>query len=80
MQRMKPGSGAESRLSACMCNDGYPAALELHRAYPMLPDTQAERHGLVRIVDESGEAYLYPQEFFQPLDVAAVQQELRRAS
>ena len=70
-----------SRLAVCVCNDGYPAALEVHRAYPMLPDAQAERHGLVRIVDESGEAYLYPQEFFEPLDAAAgAQQGLRRAS
>ena len=78
MPRTSPS--AESRFAVCVCNDGYPAALELHRTYPMLPDAQAERHGLVRIVDESGEGYLYPQEFFQPIDASTAQQELRRAS
>ncbi|HYW12844.1 MAG TPA: hypothetical protein VE871_12880 [Longimicrobium sp.] len=57
------------RFALCICNDGYPAALELHKAYPMLPDAVGERYGMVRIVDESGEGYLYPQEFFQPIEV-----------
>jgi hypothetical protein len=76
-----PSPSAQSRFAVCVCNDGYPAALELHRAYPMLPDAQAARHGLVRIVDESGEAYLYPQEFFRPVDLpVAAPRDLLRAS
>lgn len=72
---------AEVQFAVCVCNDGYPAALELHKVYPMLPDAQAERHGLVRIVDESGEAYLYPEEFFQRVDLpAAAHEGLLRAS
>lgn len=50
--------------AACERNDGYPASLELGRTYPVLPDPQAAEHGLLRIVDESGEDYLYPQEYF----------------
>jgi hypothetical protein len=79
MTRIAPA--AEPRFAVCVCNDGFPAALELHRIYRMLPDAQGERHGLVRIVDESGEAYLYPEEYFIPAELAAdPQQELLRAS
>lgn len=56
------------RIAVCVCNDGYPAALELNRIYRMLPDAQAEGYGFVRVVDESGEGYLYPEEYFQPLE------------
>lgn len=71
---------SEPRFAVCVCNDGYPAALELNRAYRILPDAQAVKHRLVRIIDESGEAYLYPQEFFQPVDpsVSAREALLRR--
>lgn len=70
-----------ARFAVCVCNDGYPAALELHRIYRMLPDAQAEGYGLARIVDESGEGYLYPEEFFQAVDLsAAAREELLRAS
>ncbi|HLM66251.1 MAG TPA: hypothetical protein VK358_01935 [Longimicrobium sp.] len=69
------------RFALCLCNDGYPASLELHKAYQMLPDPVGERYGLVRIVDESGEGALYPQEFFQPIEVSdAVGEQLLRAS
>jgi hypothetical protein len=69
------------RFALCLCNDGYPASLELHKACQMLPDPVGERYGMVRIVDESGEGALYPQAFFQPLEVSdAVGERLLRAS
>lgn len=69
----------EHRFAVCVCNDGLPAALELHKLYRMLPDPQGARHGLVRIVDESGEAY--PEEYFRPVDLSPAAQEGRlRAS
>jgi hypothetical protein len=72
--------GVETRFAICVCNEGYPAALELHRIYRVLPDPQAEGYGLVRIVDESGDGYLYPKEFFQAVDLsAAAREELLRA-
>lgn len=74
-------ASAEPRFAVCVCNDGYPAALELHKIYRMVPDPQAEGYGLVRIVDESGEAYLYPEEFFEAVDLSATaREELLRAS
>lgn len=52
--------------AVCIRNGGYSVSLELHRVYRMLADPDAESHGLVRIVDESGEGYLlYPAEFFR---------------
>jgi hypothetical protein len=53
----------------CVRNDGYPASLLVRRLYERIPDDEAERLGLVRIVDESDEAYLYPAKFFMTLDI-----------
>ena len=50
----------------CVRNGGYPASLELNKVYESLPDDAAEEHGLLRIVDESGEDYLYPKSYFNP--------------
>ena len=46
---------------------GYPASLERRKVYRLLTDTQASRHRQVRVIDESGEDYLYPQEYFIPI-------------
>jgi hypothetical protein len=48
----------------CVDNTGYTASLEVRKLYEALPDKKAERHNQVRIVDESGEDYLYPCDFF----------------
>lgn len=48
----------------CVKNSDYPASLELRKLYPVLPDATAEARHLVRIVDESGEDYLYPENYF----------------
>lgn len=48
----------------CVKNRNYRAGLELRKIYRRLPDASAGRHGLVRIVDESGENYLYPANYF----------------
>ena len=48
----------------CVSNEGYPASLETRKIYVELPDPAAEQHGLVRVVDESGDSYLYPKSFF----------------
>ena len=48
----------------CVNNNGYRASLELNKRYRQVIDLDAERHGLVRIIDESGEAYLYARSRF----------------
>ena len=59
----------EPSYMVCIDNSGYPAALELRKIYQRLPDVRAEQDALVRIVDESGEDYLYPARFFVPISV-----------
>jgi hypothetical protein len=51
----------------CLSNAGYPASLEPRKVYSTLNDEQAARHGMVRVVDESGEDYLFPSANFAPI-------------
>jgi len=51
----------------CVRNEGFEVSLELRKIYQAVPDTGAARHNLLRVVDESGEDYLYPQDFFLPI-------------
>lgn len=70
-----------AQFAVCVCNDGDPAALELHKIYRMIPDPQAEEYGLVRIVDESGEGYLDPAGYFSAVDLpASAREQLLQAS
>jgi hypothetical protein len=51
----------------CVRNDGYPASLLVRRLYERVPDRNAAARGLFRVVDESGEDYLYPEKLFVPI-------------
>ena len=51
----------------CVKNDDYPVSLELRKVYRVVPDEWATAHGHIRVIDESGEDYLYPLEFFVPV-------------
>ena len=55
----------------CIENEGYPASLEKRKLYELVPDPEAERHGQVRVKDESGDDYLYPQELFVAVELPA---------
>ena len=69
------------RYYVCINNDGYTVSLELRKIYEALPDPIAERHGQVRIIDESGEDYLYPADFFVAITLSqAVRQALKVAA
>jgi hypothetical protein len=67
---------ATSRLLVCVENKGYSVSLEKRKVYVSIPDAGALKHGHVRVVDESGEDYLYPQSLFLPIPVSA---SLRKA-
>jgi hypothetical protein len=58
---------ATKQLVVCVKNDGYLASLEKRKIYVALRDTQADRHRLVRIIDESGDDYLYPKDLFRAI-------------
>jgi len=55
----------------CVDNAGYAASLEARKIYLRLPDEHAEAESLIRIVDESGEDYLYPARLFVPISLPA---------
>lgn len=55
----------------CTSNSGYEASLELRKLYEVVPDSTAEKHGQIRIIDESGEDYLYPPSLFVRVDLPA---------
>jgi hypothetical protein len=57
------------QLVVCIDNEGYAASLEKRKIYIALRDAAAEQHGLLRIVDESGEDYLYPKKSFRPINL-----------
>ena len=58
-----------SKFVICIKNDDYPASLEVRKLYSRIPDSDAESHGQIRIVDESGEDYLYPEEYFRAIEL-----------
>ena len=57
----------KNKFLLCVDNQGYEASLELRKLYENVVDKEAERHGQVRIIDESGEDYLYPATYFAPI-------------
>ena len=60
------------RFVVCIKNQGYAASLEVRKIYRVLPDTRAAKHQLIRVVDESGEDYLYPTNYFTAIRVPSV--------
>jgi hypothetical protein len=65
----------------CIDSSGYPASLELHKIYRVIPDEDAVREGDLRIIDESGDDYLYPAKRFILVELPrAIEASLRRAS
>jgi len=64
------------QLVMCVDNEGYALSLEKRKIYVALRDTAAEKHGMRRIVDESGDDYLYPKALFRSI---ALPQSVRKA-
>ncbi|HYW05448.1 MAG TPA: hypothetical protein VE913_00755 [Longimicrobium sp.] len=62
----------EVRFGVCLRNEGYPASLEPRKIYQLIDDAGAARDGFLRVVDESGEDYLYPESLFFLLRVSRV--------
>lgn len=62
-------SRAENRFAVCVHNEDYKASLELRKIYRIIPDATVAEHNLLRVVDESGEDYLYPKHYFIPIEL-----------
>jgi len=60
----------------CLHNEGYEASLERSKIYPVIPDRPAAAHQQLRVIDESGDDYLYPASMFAPIQLPRA---LRRA-
>jgi hypothetical protein len=73
---MKQHKNSTSLFAVCINNSEYPASLELHKIYRVLPDEDAESDGDLRVIDESGEDYLYPADYFMMLELP---REVQRA-
>ena len=57
------------RFAICINNDGYVDDLKVRTVYQILPDDSAARSNYIRVIDETGEDYLYPAEYFVPIEV-----------
>jgi hypothetical protein len=78
--RRRSPSGAR-RFAVCIDNSGYEASLERNKLYVVLADADAEKDGDLRVVDESGQDYLFAADRFVAIDVpAAVRASLLKAS
>jgi hypothetical protein len=73
---MQPTNQLQPRFTVFIENAGYPASLELYKIYRVLPDEEATRNGDIRVIDESGEDYLYLATSFVTIEVP---QEVERA-
>ena len=72
---MTKSGKTKSEFVVCVDNSDYAASLELHKIYRSIPDPKAEADGDIRILDESGEDYLYSQDRFVPIEVPAIVRE-----
>ncbi|MCI0466772.1 MAG: hypothetical protein L0Y57_07180 [Beijerinckiaceae bacterium] len=78
---MKRTERTSPLFAVCINNSGYPASLEMHKIYRVMPDEDAARDGDIRVIDESGEDYLYPLERFAMVELPqAVKNSILRAA
>ena len=64
-----PMKRTEPRFVVCVKNKGYAASLELRKLYQAVPDDKAAKLRQIRVIDESGEDYLYPEEYFVAVEL-----------
>ena len=78
---MKRQRKTAQKYAVCINNSDYPASLALHKIYRVLPDEDAAADGDLRVIDESGEDYLYPADCFVFVELPkAVERSLLRAA
>ncbi len=82
---MKQNKKLDRKYAVCVKNMDYPASLELHKLYRILPDEDASSDGDLRVIDESGEDYLYPADYFVVVEFPetiqrAIQLSFKRAA
>ena len=71
-----PMRSTAKQFVVCLNNEGYEVSLERRKIYRVLADPEAGKHRQIRVIDESGDDYLYPQRYFAPIELP---QAIRRA-
>ncbi len=66
---MPQDSDANHMFAICIETGNYAASLQRWKVYHVLEDPKAERSAQIRVIDESGEDYLYPREYFEAVDL-----------
>jgi len=66
---MTTGKKSGDQFVVCVSNRGYRASLVVRRVYRRIPDREAEDRGLIRVIDESGEDYLFPSRLFVSIEL-----------
>jgi hypothetical protein len=67
---------SEPEFVVCVKNTDYSTSLEVRKIYHVLPDASAASHSLLRVVDETGEDYLYPASYFVPVELPQAAQQV----
>jgi hypothetical protein len=62
-------SDKERHFAVCIRNDGHEESLEPRKIYEVLEDGDASPHGMIRVIDEEGAGYLYPEDWFLPIEL-----------
>lgn len=66
---MKTEQARSNQFAVCLNNEGYEASLEVGKIYRVIFDEEASTHGLIRVIDESGEDYAFSANRFHPIEV-----------
>jgi hypothetical protein len=78
---MDDRTNERTRFAICINHGGYPESLEVLKIYQVLPDPEAAKHHQLRVIDESGEDYLYFEELFIQVEFpASVEMALSQAA
>lgn len=67
---------SKTQFVVCINNEGYAASLELRKIYQVLTDEHAAEHQLIRVIDESGEDYLYPEDYFVSIELSQTLEQM----
>ena len=66
---IKDAGRSVARYAVCIDNEDYAVSLEIGKLYKLIPDRKAAAHGYLRVVDESGEDYMYAADMFFPVRI-----------
>ena len=66
---MRSRRGKTKGFAVCLRNEGFAVSLDVRKLYAVLEDPEAESNDLIRVIDESGEDYLYPERYFVAIEL-----------